>query len=600
MRSPHALGTARRWATALALAVIAAASAHLCEAAEAPARSLRVGIPWMPEVLDPARAPDMLTWYVLAGIYDTLYVLDPVARPAAIAASAAAALPEVSADGRTFTMRLKPGIFFTPHPSFGGKPRELAAADFAYALKRIVDPKVRSPAKFLVAGKVEGLDELAQRASSAGTALDYDAPVPGIAVTDRYTLRIRLKSPEPTFPFVLASAPLAGIAREVIEASNENAIPVGTGAFVVANFVPGQRLVLTRNAAYRSVHWEDLLSAASRRDPAAHPMRGRRLPGTDRLEFSSTPEAASELLALRRGELDLIYLSSPELAIDNGALKATLARDRIQLVRNAAPIVFFTAFSMRDPVLGGSGRDNIALRRAIAMAFDDAEWIRVFDAGLATVTAQMIPAAIEGHVPHYRNPNAFDPAGANALLDKTGYRRGRDGYRRNPDGSPLVVTMLTGTSSKARAQAEFHKRMLDRIGIRVSFEALPSSERFKRTATCQYGMTGLDWAFDVPDGTNVMSAFSSKALGSGNSTCFADALFDAAYDKALVEPAGQSRSELFRTMQARLDAMAVIRMNPSREILLLKRPGVLGPFATVNDWLQVLTLGMETSASPRR
>ena len=587
-----------RVAVIVAVTITVLGRAIAADAADVTARSLRVGIPWMPEVLDPARAPDMLTWYVLAGIYDTLYVLDPVARPAAIVPSAAAELPEVSADYRTFTIRVRPGIMFTPHTSFGGKPRELVADDFAYAFKRIVDPKIRSPARYLLADKIEGLDELAKHASETGTALDYDAPVSGITVMDHHTLRIRLKSPDPIFPFLLASAPFAGVAREAVEAPGPEPTPVGTGAFTVAHFVPGQRLVLARNPTYRVVDWEDLLSPASQRSTTSHPMRGRRLPAIDQLEFSSTPEAASELLALRRGELDLIFLSSPELAIENAKLKADLVRDRIQLVRDAAPIMFFTAFSMRDPVLGGSGREKIALRRAIAMAFDDEEWIRAFDAGLATIRQQMVPPAIEGHLRGYTNPNGFDPAGANALLDRVGYTRGRDGYRRNTDGSPLVVSMLIGTSSTARSQAEFHKRMLDRIGIRIAFEALPSGERIKRTALCQYGMTNGDWAFDVPDGTNVMSAFSSRALGSANSTCYSDPVFDAAYEKARVEPPGARRAELYRIMQTRLDGMAVIRMRPSREILLLKRGGVVGPFGTVNDWLQVLTLGVELGATP--
>ena len=59
----------------------------------------------------------------------------------------------------------------------------------------------------------------------------------------------------------------------------------------------------------------------------------------------------------------------------------------------------------------------------------------------------------------------FDPEAANAILDRFGYMRGADGYRRNPDGSPLVVSSLTGTSSDARRGAEFTKRMLDRIGV---------------------------------------------------------------------------------------------------------------------------------------
>src|SRR5690606_18393963 len=139
---------------------------------------------------------------VMAGIYDTLYALDPVARPAAIVPLAAAALPEVSADYRTYTVRIRPGIFFTPHPSFSGKPRELTAGDFAYAFRRVLDPGIRSPFISLVEGRIEGLDELARRAQIAGQRIDYDAPVAGLEVVDRFTLRIRLNAPDPIFPFV--------------------------------------------------------------------------------------------------------------------------------------------------------------------------------------------------------------------------------------------------------------------------------------------------------------------------------------------------------------------------------------------------------------
>ena len=234
--------------------------------ADVPARALRVGMPLIPDTLDPARADNMQAMYLMAGIYDTLFVLDPVARPAVIVPMAAATLPEISADYRTFTIRVRPGIFFTPHPSFGGKPRELTAADFAYAFKRIVDPKIRSPGLYFVEGKIEGLDALAKRAQDAGTGLDYDAPVPGLLVVDRHTLRIRLNAPEPIFPFLLTSAVFAGLAREVVEAEGETygQRPVGTGAFAVAAYVPGQRLELARNRSVRSLRWEDLLTSASR------------------------------------------------------------------------------------------------------------------------------------------------------------------------------------------------------------------------------------------------------------------------------------------------------------------------------------------------
>jgi len=588
------------FASAAALAIVLATNiASLAAGADTPVRALRVGMPLIPDTLDPARADSMQAMYLMAGIYDTLFVLDPVARPAAIVPMAAAALPEVSADYRTFTVRVRPGIFFAPHPSFGGKPRELIAGDFAYAFKRIVDPKIRSPALYFLQGKIEGPDALAKRAQYAGAGLDYDAPVPGLVVVDRQTLRIRLNAPEPIFPFLLTSPVFAGLAREAVEAEGETygQRPLGTGAFVVTAFVPGQRLAFARNRAFRSLDWEDLLTPASRTAHPAHPMRGKRLPGADRIEFSSTPESSSELLALRNGELDLIYLASPELATQGGKLKPDLAGAGLRLVRDPMPVSILTFFSMRDPVIGGNARERVALRRAIAMAFDDNEYIRVLAAGLSTVRQQVVPPGIDGHVPGYRNPNMYDPATANALLDRVGYRRGPDGYRRNPDGSGLTVPALIGTSSDARKSAEFTKRMLDRIGVRVTFETVTGSERLKRMTHCRFGMAVMDWALDVPDGTNIMGMFYSKSIGSMNMSCFVDSAFDVAFEQALVTPSGPARIEQFRTMQMRLDAMAPMRPRPVGENLMLKRGNVIGPFATSNDWLQVITLGVETSAT---
>ncbi len=568
--------------------------------AEFPLGVLRVGVPLVAETLDPARADNGQAFAVMAGIYDTLFVLDPVARPTAIVPSAAAALPEVSADFRTVTVRVRPGIYFTAHPAFGGKPRELSAADFAYAFRRVLDPRVRSPGVALLKGKIEGLDALAKRAQDAGRAIDYDAPVSGLTLVDRDTLRIRLNAPDPTFPFLLASTMLAGTAREVVEAEGDRygQRPVGTGGFVVASFTPGQRITLVRNPAYRSVQWEDLLTPASRATQSAHPMRGRKLPALERVELSHTPEAASELLALRAGELDLIHLGQPELATANGRLKDELARAGLELVRYAPPYVLLSFVNMRDPQLGGNAREKIALRRAVHMAFDDGEWIRVLDGGHTSARQQVVPPGLEGFVPGYRNPNVADASAANALLDRMGYARGASGVRRNPDGSALTIRMLVDTTSQSRKRAEFVKRMLDRIGVRATFDTVGKGESIRRMVNCRYGMAIMDWGFDIPDGIDAMIMFHSGAAGAINLGCLADAEFDAAYEKARTMPPGDARTALFRTMQSRIDVLGAARPLPVGDLLFLKRPGVAGPFGTMNDWLQLMTLAVDSSAGP--
>ncbi|MFO1303986.1 MAG: ABC transporter substrate-binding protein [Burkholderiales bacterium] len=584
----------------VALAMLAAAAA----AAPSPPGTLRIGVPLVPETLDPALADNAQAVAVMGGIYDTLYGLDPLAKVATLVPAAAAALPEVSPDARTVTVRVRPGIRFVPHPSFQGKLRELTAMDFAYAIRRTLDPRLHSPSQTMLAGKIEGLDELAKHALESGVKFDYDTPIAGLQTPDRYTLRLTLRRPDPMFVYLLANPLLAGLAREAVEAEGAGYghRPVGTGAFVVSSFTPGQRIALVRNPDYRTVRWEDLLSPPSRAAHANHPMRGRVLPGAARVEFSQTPEAASELMALRVGELDLIQASRPELAMRNGKLRDDLAQAGLVVVPSALPVTLLAFLNMRDPVVGGTSQEKVALRRAIYMAFDDLEWIRVLDVGLSRVRQQVVPPGVEGHIDGYRNPNMFDPAAANALLDRVGYRRGGDGFRRNIDGSPLTIGLLIDTKSRSRDQAEFAKRMLDRIGLRTSVEVTTAGELLKRLSNCHHTLAWMDWGLDIPDGTNPMMMFASSAIGAWNFSCFADAAFDEAYQKALVIPPGPERAAAFRTMQTRIDAYGAARPFPWGDLVLIKRRGVLGPFNTVTDWLQVvtLTLGSDQSAPAAR
>jgi oligopeptide transport system substrate-binding protein len=82
-----------------------------------------------------------------------IYVWDYLARPYKFVPSIATGMPEISADGRVWTIRIRQGIYFADDPAFAGKKRELTAADFVYGWKRIVDPRVRSPNSDLLEGK---------------------------------------------------------------------------------------------------------------------------------------------------------------------------------------------------------------------------------------------------------------------------------------------------------------------------------------------------------------------------------------------------------------------------------------------------------------
>lgn len=129
-----------------------------------PTKVLEVSLETDVTGFDPAGTQDGYSNTIEARIFDALYEWDYLARPYRFGPSIAAAMPEISPDGRTWTIRLKQGIYFADDPVFNGKKRELTAADVVYSWKRLMDPRVRSPNEYLVRGKFVGLDAAAENA----------------------------------------------------------------------------------------------------------------------------------------------------------------------------------------------------------------------------------------------------------------------------------------------------------------------------------------------------------------------------------------------------------------------------------------------------
>jgi ABC-type transport system substrate-binding protein len=347
------------------------------------------------------------------------------------------------------------------------------------------------------------------------------------------------------------------VPREAVEADGDEFTrrPTGSGPYVMREFKPGLRLVLERNPAYRAMRWEDVATPGPNDPEWVAALRGRQFPLPDRVEWLAIPEPATRLLALERGEVDVA--SAPQAAIQNNHLVPRLARQGIKLVRAAPTSVNWFSFNLGDPQVGGTAAEKLALRRAIAMAIDDEEYIRV-ENGAATAPKYWIPPNIEGHDPGYRYPIRYDPATANALLDRFGYRKGSDGYRRAPDGSELTLTFQVGTKSRDRQLSEFLKRCFDRIGIRVNFEPLADSDKISHQETCHYQLLDTEgWIFDWPDGSDLMLGFYGQSSGFVNMACMHDREFDALYERLRVTPLGADRVPVYKRLFERLDVLAL-------------------------------------------
>ena len=181
-----------------------------------PAKILRVTFQAAETGFDPVKVSDYYSGTVIEAIFDPLLTYDYLARPAKLVPNTAEALPQVTDDGRTYTFSDQARHLFRRRPGVQGREARADRADYAYSIRRFLDPKNRSPYAFLFEGKIVGLDELARGEEDRPLRLRRAGR--RARDPDRYTLRIRLKEPDFNFSHVLAF-PLAGaVAREVIEA----------------------------------------------------------------------------------------------------------------------------------------------------------------------------------------------------------------------------------------------------------------------------------------------------------------------------------------------------------------------------------------------
>ena len=173
-------------------------------------------------------------------IFDPLYRYDYLARPYRIVPNTAAALPEISPDGLTWTIRIKPGIYFADDPAFKGKKRELIAADYVYSWKRIARSEGPLANLQVFDQLFVGADAVVAKAKETGK-FDYDAPIEGLQAIDRYTLRVKLTHPAYSLLSDLTTTPTAAVAREVIDAYGD-ASTLGDGESGRHRSVPAEGL----------------------------------------------------------------------------------------------------------------------------------------------------------------------------------------------------------------------------------------------------------------------------------------------------------------------------------------------------------------------
>ncbi|MES2832592.1 MAG: ABC transporter substrate-binding protein [Pseudomonadota bacterium] len=562
-------------------AVVATMGMQQATAAD-PAKVLRTVFPAAESGFDPAIMRDLYSAKVVQSMFETLFTYDYLARPARLVPLTAEALPEVSVDGRIYTIRLKKGIYFHPDPAFGETQRELVMADYVYAFKRLFDPKLASPHTWLFEGKIEGMSAVVERAKNAGT-FDYEAKVAGLEVVDRYTLRIHLTQPDFNLGMILAHEPTAAVAREVVEKYRDDSgqvmsNPVGTGPYRLAEWVRGSKIVLQANPGYRGSVWDFKAGDDPADQKIVAQMRGKKMPQIGRVEIAVMVEDQSRWLAFQDDQIDLFQLEGPlaPKALSKGALRPELAARGVQLSRIVDPEITYYYWNMKDPVLGGLAKEKIALRRAISMAHNVQEDIDIVWSGEAIALAYPIPPGVVGHDPAFKTSIAYDPAAANALLEKFGYRKGTDGWRTLPGGKPFTITYSARADGTGQQQLELWRKTYTSIGIRMVSDRRVFSELLKAEKACQLQSRTSPWIADYPDGDNFMQLWYGPNTGQNNNGCVQIPEYDALYKSSQKLPAGPQRDQLYRKMARIMEIYSAQKMGYARYRNMLAQPRVIG------------------------
>ncbi len=558
----------------MAIALLGCDSGPDRENAKPALKTFKYAMDQAPTTLDPVQAANVYANFVIANAYDTLYTYQYLARPYLLKPNLAVDFPVVTADGMTYTFKLKKGVRFVDDPCFpGGRGREVVAKDFIYSLKRHFDPKNQPQGAWLWQGRIAGLDEW----KAAGA--DYSQPVSGLRALDSHTLEVQLTRPYPQLVYTLAQGYSALVPHEAVEKYGKalGVHPVGSGPFKLISYDTA-KVVMERNPHYRQ---EPVDLAAEGYDPATQrfsgveAIQGRSPPFIDRLEIHFINEPSASWASFTKG--DEVQLSVLPIEQDKRVLASkrpvTLRPEYAEKYHFYAGLeagFISTSFNMSFPELGYNQdpereRRNKALRCAINKGFDWESRNESWYNGIAEVFPGIIPPTIPEFDPELSRVSITrDVPGARKLLEDNGW---------TAENLPtLVYGGPTGTTERLFFE-QFRAWMRDigfprkKIVQKTYANFGDLSRAWKRS---ELPLVSKGWGLDFPDAENTLQLFYGPNASPGsNDANWHNADYDRLYEQASVMLPSPERTAIYRRMNEMVidDCVAMTGLSRTRIFL---------------------------------
>ena len=416
--------------------------------------------------------------------------------------------------------------------------RPLVSQDFIYAIKRMAVRSNHSPILDTMIQYIVGLKQYSKKVSQAiDKNKNYDlrvVPIKGVKRLSDTEFSIRIKGDYPQFLYWLSMNFFAPIPWEAVAFYKQPGLvkknitldtyPVGTGPYMLSENNPNKRMHLVKNPNYHHGFYpKEGLASGAPRDLLQD--AGKPLPFIDEVIYSLEKESVPLWNKFLQGYYDASGVSSDSFdqvmnISANGSMSLTqeMVSKGVKFVNTVEPTIFYLAFNMVDPVVGGYSEKQRKLRQALSIAVNFEEYISIFMNGRGVAAQGPIPPGITGckagkdgfnPVVYHLQNNQIKRRSieeAKRLLAEAGYPNGL-----NKKGERLTLhydTAAVGPDSKA--MLNWYRKQFEKLGIELVIRATDYNRFQDKVRNASVQLFSWGWNADYPDPENFLFLLSGQ------------------------------------------------------------------------------------------
>ena len=513
--------------------------------------------------------------------------------------------------------------------------RRLFASDYVYAIKRMAVRQNHSPILDTMQAYIVGLKDFSTAITARAKEnkknqqiLDLRAyAIEGVKVVDDFVLTIKIKGKYPQFKYWLSMYFFAPIPWEadlfyqqkgLIEKNiTLNWFPVGTGAYYLAENNPNRQMRLLANPNFHEEAYPSSENVSSEVPQELRKDAGKKLPFIKEVVYALEKESIPLWNKFLQGYYDASGISAESFdqavqISSEGAmnLSTEMKAKGISMRGSVEPSIFYMAFNMTDPVVGGYSNEAQKLRQAISIAQNQEEYISIFMNERGIAAQGPIPPGIFGYEEGEKGTDStiYDWVEgkrvrkslevAKKLLAEAGYPKG---ISRKTGKQLKLYYDATATGPDDRARMDWQRKQFAKIGIALVIRSTDYNRFQEKVRKGKVQLFSWGWNADYPDPENFLFLlYGPNAIvntnGAGiNSSNYQNPVFDKLFEKMKTMENGEERKKVIEKMLdiVRVDAPWIWGVHPKSLALFHRWYKNVLPHAMANNTLKYKRIDAE-------